>query len=70
MIERVEAAMVVYCGWFRDPHLLSVFLLDGIAGAVSCPECSGSGEWTFEPTDAENGPCVSCKGTGSILVSV
>ena len=43
---------------------------DGIAGSVACFECDGSGDWPFGPTPDDCGPCIDCKGTGRILVSI
>lgn len=42
----------------------------GSAGRVACFECGGTGDWPFGPTPAECGPCVDCKGTGSIWMSI
>lgn len=43
---------------------------DGMAGEITCFECSGTGEQSYGPTPAECGPCIDCKGTGRILISI
>ena len=43
---------------------------DDVAGLVVCKECGGSGDWSYGPTPDTCGPCIDCKGTGEVLVSV
>jgi hypothetical protein len=43
---------------------------DGMAGEITCLECSGTGEWSYGPTPAQCGPCLECKGTGRIPISI
>ena len=40
------------------------------AGKTKCLECGGTGDWPYGPTPDTCGPCIDCKGTGFILVSV
>jgi hypothetical protein len=65
--------MIVYVGTLRDnPVACEVRHLDCGAGRITCLECGGDGDWTkYHPTP-ERGPfpCVVCKGTGFVLVSV
>jgi DnaJ-class molecular chaperone len=53
------------------PIEVDVERLGGGAGRIRCPECDGSGNLShFPPGTARPGPCVDCKGTGLVLVSV
>lgn len=49
-------------------HLVEI--LDCGDGRMPCFECHGTGDWPYGPTPAECGPCVDCKGTGKIMVSI
>lgn len=66
------ARMEVFASWTRDSagEREVVILGDGVSGSIVCFECVGSGDWPYGPTEAECGPCVDCKGTGRILVSI
>ena len=67
--------MTVYLGFKREtevsvmPHDLGCG-----AGAVTCFECGGDGDWTkFHPelhSLREPLKCVDCKGAGLVLVSI
>ncbi len=66
------AEMEVFAGFVRASagiHMIEI-LGDGCAGRMTCFECGGTGDWPYGPTPAECGPCVDCKGTGKILVSI
>lgn len=42
-------------------------------GQCRCPECGGDGDWSKfmpEPEPPMTTPCVECKGTGRIWISV
>lgn len=68
-----SASMVVYCGAYRDTEVtVDVIVLPCGAGEITCLECGGDGDWTkFLPyVPDEPMPCVDCKGTGKMLVSV
>lgn len=43
-----------------------------VAGQVQCFECGGDGDWTKFHPEPHLGPfpCVDCKGTGKVWVSV
>lgn len=67
------STMVAYVGWRRDTEVVcEVESLDGVAGRVPCFECGGDGDWTKFHPEPETGPypCVECKGTGFVLVSI
>lgn len=67
----MKVRMEVYAGHFRESAgVLDVDLLGDVAGRITCFECGGTGDWPYGPTPTECGPCVDCKGTGKILVSV
>lgn len=64
--------MTVYLGWFRTTKV-EVDVTDRGAGAgeITCPECGGSGLWTFHPElDDYVEQCTPCKGTGLVLISI
>lgn len=72
--------MDIYCGWYRDTVVRQhVKMLGCGAGETRCLECGGDGDWKkflnegqvadMCPGDTPY-PCVNCKGTGKILVSV
>ena len=69
----MKVLMTVYLGFTRETeHTCHVELLSCGAGRISCPECGGDGDWAKylpEPS-SEPCPCVACKGTGKILISV
>lgn len=46
---------------------LVTFPPDTIVGQLACPECVGTGWWSG-PND--DGPCVTCKGTGLVHVAI
>jgi hypothetical protein len=67
--------MVAYLGWWRATEVeIDPVDLGCGAGEVACFECGGDGDWTkFHPDETfEPGsmPCVDCKGTGKVLVSI
>lgn len=63
--------MTVYCGSLRETEvILSVEDLGNGAGRIACLECYGTGLWAFMEPEIPAFPCVECKGTGKILVSV
>lgn len=65
-------AMLVYTRAGAKPILQDVDRSSGVAGVTDCIECGGDGNWgKFAPEIV--GPdfkCVTCKGTGKILVSI
>lgn len=65
--------MQVDRGFSRETVVMCVVdLSSGIAGQIACIECGGDGDWSKflpEPSD-EPCPCVECKGTGRIYVSI
>lgn len=52
--------------------MCSVDLSSGIAGQIDCIECGGDGNWgKFAPEIVgADCPCVECKGTGRVYVSI
>jgi len=46
--------------------------LDGVADEIACLECGGTGDWTpfLPPGEPGPQPCIDCKGTGRMLVSI
>lgn len=65
------ADMTVFCGFLRNTEV-AVQVEDAGCGAgrIACLECGGSGVWAFMEPEIPAGPCVDCKGTGEILVSI
>jgi hypothetical protein len=72
--------MAVYCGWTRETEVECVVVDLGCgAGQIDCLECLGDGDWKkflneeqvacMCPGDTPY-PCVDCKGTGKMLVSI
>jgi hypothetical protein len=72
LVAGMTTIMEIFQGHIRGSAGLRVveILGDGVAGRAACFECLGTGDWPFGPTPAECGPCVDCKGTGRILVSI
>lgn len=65
--------MAVYLGFTRETeHECEVESLSCGAGRTICPECGGDGDWTKYHPEPDTGPypCVTCKGTGKIFVSI
>jgi hypothetical protein len=65
--------MSIYCARNNDSVVeREVVDLDGVAGEIACLECGGTGDWTPYLPPAEPGPqpCIDCKGTGRMLVSI
>lgn len=65
--------MLVYAGMERTTEVTKAIIdLGGGAGACVCLECGGGGDWTKFHPEPELGPfpCVQCKGTGMMLVSI
>jgi hypothetical protein len=67
--------MSIWRGFSRETEVaVEVEYLGCGAGWIVCPECGGDGDWLkFHPEPAlhpEGFPCVECKGTGWVLVSV
>ncbi len=61
----------IYCGQSRNTEVeRDVELLGCGVGRIDCLECGGSGVWTFMEPEIPAEPCVPCKGTGKVLVSV
>ena len=65
--------MIAYLGFKRttEVEVCPIDLGCG-AGEVACFECEGTGDWDRfmpEPTGKPD-PCVCCKGTGKILISI
>jgi hypothetical protein len=71
MIER----MSIRSGFSRETEVVvDVEHLGCGAGRIVCRECGGDGDWLkYHPESElhpEGFPCVECKGTGRVLVSV
>ena len=68
--------MIAYLGFHRDTEIKVTPINKGCgAGQVTCFECGGDGDWSkFHPdpsiTTKEHCPCVDCKGTGLIYISI
>lgn len=65
--------MIAYLGFARDTEVeCSPRDLGCGAGEVQCFECGGDGDWTKFHPEPETGPhpCVNCKGTGKVLISI
>jgi hypothetical protein len=67
--------MVAYLGLDRSTEVeVDPVDLGCGAGLVTCFECGGSGDWARfhpEPDLFPDGlPCVPCKGTGKVLISI
>lgn len=66
--------MIAYLGWKRETEVeVEPIDLGCGAGEVPCFECLGTGDWTpFMPYEEQGvqHPCVACKGTGAILISI
>lgn len=67
--------MAVDHGFRRDNtriHPIEFVCLDCGIGRMTCPECGGDGDWSkFHPEELSGPmPCVDCKGTGKVLVSI
>ncbi len=67
--------MIAYLGFLRETEVeVHPVDLGAGAGEVPCFECLGTGDWTrFHPEPhlfPDGLPCVDCKGTGKVLVSI
>ncbi|HEY5798465.1 MAG TPA: hypothetical protein VIU82_25970 [Bosea sp. (in: a-proteobacteria)] len=67
--------MIAYLGFSRATEVeVAPIDLGCGAGQVQCFECGGDGDWTkFHPDESlapKSLPCVDCKGTGKVLVSI
>lgn len=65
------AVMTAYLGYLRETEVSCEVEILGLgAGRVVCFECGGTGDWTPFHPEPELGPfaCVTCKGTGKILI--
>lgn len=67
--------MIAYLGSKRETEVECWPVDHGCgAGQVPCFECGGDGDWTKfhpEPWRFPDGfPCVDCKGTGKVYVSI
>lgn len=63
--------MIAYLGSKRETEVyVEPTDLGCGAGQVPCFECGGSGIWAFMEPEIKASACVSCKGTGKVLVSV
>lgn len=65
--------MTAYLGFARETEVeCDPMDLGCGAGEVRCFECGGDGDWTKFHPEPETGPhsCVSCKGTGKVLISI
>ena len=69
--ESFGVKMIAYVGALRETEV-EVFPEDlGCgAGKVPCFECLGSGWWAFMEPEIPGEPCVCCKGTGYVLISI
>jgi hypothetical protein len=62
--------MECYIGENNDTVALQLVTDMGAgAGETNCFECSGTGEWPWDP-DGKMRQCVDCKGTGKVYVSI
>jgi hypothetical protein len=67
----VAEEMQVYIFDSVEPtHDYVTFPVGSTVGRVSCRECDGTGWWGYGPTEAEDGECVPCKGTGRVWVGI
>jgi hypothetical protein len=65
--------MIAYLGFKRTTEIeVEPIDLGCGAGEVACFECGGDGNWgKFAPEIVgADCPCVECKGTGRVLVSI
>lgn len=65
--------MTAYLGFRRETEVGCCVEDVGCgAGRVTCFECGGDGDWTKFHPEPETGPfpCVACKGTGWIMISI
>lgn len=65
--------MIAYLGFRRETEIeVEPEDLGCGAGRVTCFECGGDGDWTKFHPEPELGPypCVECKGTGKVLISI
>lgn len=67
--------MAVDHGFWRDNTVIrsvDFTALDCGAGQMLCPECGGDGDWSkFHPEELTGPmPCLDCKGTGRMWVSI
>jgi hypothetical protein len=63
-------AMTLWGGLYRNVEVpVLVRPLGCGAGEITCRECDGSGIWTVLPIDGSI-RCVTCKGTGKVLISI
>lgn len=65
--------MIAYLGFYRNTEVECEPVDMGCgAGQVDCFECGGDGDWTKYHPEPHLGPspCVNCKGTGKIFVSI
>lgn len=69
-----RSQMVEVCLTSRDGETefmrLAAYPPGATVGQIACLECSGSGWWGYGPTEADNGECVDCKGTGRVWVGL
>jgi DnaJ-class molecular chaperone len=49
---------------------LAVVSLDEVAGEIACPDCEGTGDVSQYMPEGHPERCVTCKGTGRVLVSI
>lgn len=65
--------MTIFCAHNNDTAVeRDVALVGEIAGEIACLECGGTGDWTpfLPPGEPGPQPCIDCKGTGRMLVSI
>jgi hypothetical protein len=68
-----DMLMIAYLGHHRNTEVdVQVKDVGCGAGRVTCFECGGDGDWTKFHPEPELGPfpCVACKGTGQVLISI
>jgi hypothetical protein len=63
--------MTVYAGKNRvTPVSVDIEVVTPGVGRTGCLECHGTGWWAFAEPEIPGEPCVACKGTGRIWVSI
>lgn len=68
--------MIAYRGFYRNTEVeVEPLDMGNGVGQVPCFECGGDGDWSkYHPdpeiTHKDQCPCVDCKGTGKVYISI